>query len=217
MDGPDPAEAPAEVAPAQDEGTTFDPGLGIWTAANILTLGRILLVPVIVVLLHAEAHWAEEGSRADRTLAFFAALFFLIASVTDFVDGRLARMTGTTSTMGKLLDPLADKLLMAGAAVMLVPLGRLEAWIAFAMIAREMFVTGLRSIASARGIVIAAKPIGKWKAFIQMAALNTLVLHYDYFDIPVHQVGTVAVYVAVTITLYSGWDYWRSFRPHVLD
>ncbi len=123
--------------------------------------------------------------------------------------------------LGKFLDPLADKLITMAAFIMLIPLGRVPAWAVFLILAREMIVTGLRSIASSEGVVIAASQLGKYKTIFQMVAIIALLLHYDYywffglkweiFHVSMQNVGTFFFYVALFLTVWSGVDYLQKF------
>src|ERR671926_1047849 len=135
------------------------------TLPNVLTVFRILLVPVLVAALLSGAAYGD----------LLAAVVFAIASLTDALDGWIARRRRTESTFGKLMDPLADKLLVVAALVALVSLDRLAAWVAMVIIARELAVTGLRTIAAERGVVIAASWLGKVKTALQVAAIIALI------------------------------------------
>ncbi|MDT8420808.1 MAG: CDP-diacylglycerol--glycerol-3-phosphate 3-phosphatidyltransferase [Desulfuromonadales bacterium] len=178
---------------------------------NILTMARIAAVPVVLVLLLFE-------SRAN---SFWAAIVFSLAAITDWLDGYLARKWEVVTVLGKFLDPLADKLIVMVALVMLIPLDRVPAWAVFIILAREMLVTGLRSIASSEGIVIAASPLGKYKTIFQMIAIIGLLLHYRYYwffgleweilNPSMHNVGIVFFYVAFLLTVWSGADYLFKF------
>jgi len=180
---------------------------------NILTLARIAAVPVIVALLMFES----------RENCFWAAAVFSLAAITDWLDGYLARKWGVVTVLGKFLDPLADKLIVMGALIMLIPLDRVPAWAVFVILAREMLVTGLRSIASAEGIVIAASDLGKYKTIFQMVAIIGLLLHYRYYWFfgaklnflypSFHNAGIFFFYISLFLTLWSGGDYlFRFFR-----
>jgi len=164
---------------------------------NTLTLLRILLVPVVVVAL------LDETPNGDA----IAAGVFALAAFTDGLDGYIARSRGDITTFGKLMDPLADKLLVTAALVALVSLGRLEAWIAMVIIAREFFVTGLRGVAAERGVVIHASWLGKVKTAVQIAAVIALII-WDPAPIGVD----LLVYLAVAFTVASGVDYFFGFR-----
>jgi CDP-diacylglycerol--glycerol-3-phosphate 3-phosphatidyltransferase len=136
-----------------------------------------------------------------------AVVVFSVAAATDSLDGYLARSRQSVTTIGKLLDPLADKLLISGALISLVGLNRLAAWVAMVIIAREFAVTGLRLIAAAQNVVIAASPWGKIKTTVQVAAIIALIV-----DDPPHTVTTVLVACAVAATVWSGIEYFISAR-----
>jgi len=174
----------------------------IYNTANYLTLSRVVLIPLLMICLFFEG----------RTAAFIAALIFAVASITDWLDGYLARRNQTVSTLGKFLDPLADKLLVMTAMIMLIPLGRIPAWIVVLILAREIAITGLRSVASSEGIVIAASNLGKYKTGLQIAAMIGLLLHFDYYGINFHLLGTLLLWVALGFTLWSGYDYIMKFK-----
>ena len=164
---------------------------------NFLTLLRILAIPVIIVLLLFD----------NRLTTFFAAIVFSIASITDYLDGYLARKYNLVSNLGKMLDPLADKLLISSAFIMLVSLDFMPAWIACIIVGREIAVTGLRSILAEHGEDVAASMLGKYKTGFQIAAVIPLTLHYSYFGINFIMIGTIMLYGALIFTLWSGIDY----------
>lgn len=187
-----------------------------------LTLVRILLVPVLVVVLM---------TRVTR-FEVIGVLVFWAASITDFFDGYLARRWNQVTTLGKLLDPLADKLLIAGALLSLVELKLAPAWMVFIILAREMAVTGLRAIAVEEGIVIAADWIGKWKLGAQIAAISCLILGpqldlwlYDWTGVEVFKffiqlnrpysffvgMGVILLWVAMALAIWSGYSYFHDF------
>jgi CDP-diacylglycerol--glycerol-3-phosphate 3-phosphatidyltransferase len=167
---------------------------------NVLTLLRIVLVPVLVVALLGET---PDGD-------VIAAIVFALAAFTDGLDGYIARRNKQVTTFGKLMDPLADKLLVIAALISLVSLDRLAAWVAMVIIARELAVTGLRSIAAERGVVIAASWMGKLKTALQVAAIICLIA----FD-PAPVWVDVLLYVAVAVTLISGADYFLGLRKRL--
>jgi CDP-diacylglycerol--glycerol-3-phosphate 3-phosphatidyltransferase len=173
----------------------------VWNLPNLLSVFRILTVPLIVVCLFWPSPLAS----------FFAALIFGIASITDLLDGYIARYQKSETAIGKLLDPLADKLLINSALIMLIPLGRVPAWMVVLIVAREVAVTGLRGIASIEGLVIAASSWGKAKTIFQTFALIGLLLHYEYFRIDFHLLGMILMWIALAITLWSGFDYFYKF------
>jgi CDP-diacylglycerol--glycerol-3-phosphate 3-phosphatidyltransferase len=166
---------------------------------NLLTLARILAVPVIVVALLGET------PNGDA----LAAAVFALAALTDSLDGYIARSRDAVTTFGKLMDPLADKLLIVAALISLVSLGRLAAWVAMVIIARELAVTGLRAVAAERGLVIAASRLGKVKTMLQVAAVFALIIWA-----PAPLAVDLLVYAAVAATLASGADYFFGLRRH---
>jgi len=184
---------------------------GLLNLPNILTLARIACIPALVVLLLFDT----------RSTSFWAAALFGLASITDWLDGWLARRWQVVTILGKFLDPLADKLIVMAALIMLIPLERVPAWAVFLILARELIVTGLRSIASSEGIVIAASDLGKYKTIFQMVAILGLLLHFDYywffghrweiFHVNMQNFGTIFFYVALFMTLWSGLDYLLKF------
>lgn len=184
---------------------------GLLNLPNLLTLARVAAVPVVVVLLLSDT----------RSSGMWAAAIFGLAAVTDFVDGWLARKWGVVTVLGKFLDPLADKLIVMAALIMLIPLDRVPAWAVFVILAREMVVTGLRSIASSEGIVIDASDLGKYKTIYQMIAIPGLMLHYDFywlfglewgmFHVNMHNFGIFFFCIAFVLTLWSGIDYLQKF------
>ncbi len=184
---------------------------GLFNLPNLLTLARIAIVPVFIIFLFFDS----------RSASFWAAALFSIAAVTDAVDGWLARRWEIETAFGKFLDPLADKLIVMSALVMMIPMGRVPAWAVFVILARDVIVSGIRSIASVEGTVIAASDLGKYKTIFQMVAIVGLLLHYDYywffglqweiFHVSMHNVGIVFFYISLGLTLWSGVDYFLGF------
>ena len=168
---------------------------------NTLTMLRILAVPVVVVALLSEV---ENGD-------LIAGLVFALAAFTDCLDGYIARRNDDVTTFGKLMDPLADKLLIVAALVSLVAVDRLQAWIAMVIIAREFAVTGLRTLAAEQGAVISASWLGKLKTAVQIAAIIGLIA-----TDPATPLVDGLVYAAALITVVSGVDYFYGFR-HVVE
>lgn len=164
---------------------------------NTLTMLRILAVPVVVVALLSEI---DDGD-------VIAAAVFALAAATDGLDGYIARRRNQVTDFGKLMDPLADKLLVIAALVSLVALDRLEAWIAMVIIAREIAVTGLRTLAAEQGVVIAASWLGKVKTTLQIAAIIALIA-----TDPAPLGVDLLLYAAVAVTLISGIDYFVGLR-----
>jgi CDP-diacylglycerol--glycerol-3-phosphate 3-phosphatidyltransferase len=177
----------------------------IWNLPNLITLVRIAAIPFVVLFLFFPG--APES--------FLAALIFSAASLTDLLDGYIARQQNSETPVGKLLDPLADKLLINSALIMLIPLGRVPAWVVVLIVGREIAVTGLRGIASLEGLAIAASKWGKAKMIFQTIALIGLMLHYEYLGIDFHSLGMLILWIALAITIWSGVDYFIKFyRGH---
>ena len=168
---------------------------------NALTVVRILLVPVLVVALLVET---PNGST-------IAALVFALAAFTDGLDGYIARSRGSVTTFGKVMDPVADKLLIAAALISLVSLERLAAWVAMVIIAREFAVSGLRIFAGAHGVVIPASQLGRLKTAVQIAAVLALIAVDDTGLAWVQAL----VYASVAITIVSGVDYFLNVRRRI--
>lgn len=171
---------------------------------NIITVSRLAAIPIIVILL---VIYPDGG----RCISAVTATIYLLAALTDLLDGHLARKYNLVSTLGKFLDPLADKLLISAALIMLIPLGWVPAWVAFLIIAREIAVTGLRAIAAERGLVISASDSGKQKALAQNIALFCLMWHYPLIWADTAAVGSVILYVSLAITYWSGGLYFYQF------
>jgi CDP-diacylglycerol---glycerol-3-phosphate 3-phosphatidyltransferase len=168
---------------------------------NLLTGVRILAIPLMIVLL------LFPGPAAS----FLGAVIFALAGATDFLDGFFARRQRLSSKFGKFMDPLADKLLVTAALIMLIPLGRVPAWIAVVIIGRELAVTGLRAVAASDGIILAPDRWGKTKTFLQMVAITSLILHYPYRGVDFHLLGIALLWVAMLVTVASGVSYFYGF------
>ncbi len=149
--------------------------------------------------------------------SFFAALLYLLASLTDIVDGYLARRMKIVTRLGRFLDPLADKLLLTSALIMLIGLNRAPTWIVTIIIGREIAVTGLRGIAATENIIISASRLGKYKALSQSIATNLLILHYDYLSLPIERLGMIFLWIALIMTVWSGADYFVRFFKEALS
>ena len=169
---------------------------------NTLTIFRLACIPLVFICLN---------NFPGKWGSFLAALFFGLAFITDFLDGFFARKYGSVTVLGKFLDPLADKILVSVTMISLIPLERIPILIVILIIVREMAVTGLRSIAVNEGIVIQASTLGKYKTIFQSVATVVLCLHYEYYDIDLHTVGMVFLWVALVLTLWSGWAYFSKF------
>jgi CDP-diacylglycerol--glycerol-3-phosphate 3-phosphatidyltransferase len=179
----------------------------IWNIPNILTLFRIALIPVMAAILFSPS----------RAAGFWAAAIFAMASITDWLDGYLARRMGIVTVFGKFLDPIADKLIVMAALIMILPFDRAPAWMVLIILGREIIITGLRGLASTEGIVIAASNLGKFKTIFQIVAILGLLLHYDYhwffgvenpcLYVNMHNFGLFYLWIATIITIWSGVDY----------
>lgn len=164
---------------------------------NKLTIARMCMVPLFMIALMM-------NTPASRLIA---TLIFALASLTDMLDGQIARKYNMVTNFGKLMDPLADKVLTAAAMICLVELGDLAAWIAVVIIFREYLITGLRSVAASENIVVAANIWGKVKTVCQMIALMLLMVKPQIIDLCGINIGLWLMYVAVALTIYSGLDY----------
>jgi CDP-diacylglycerol--glycerol-3-phosphate 3-phosphatidyltransferase len=172
---------------------------------NVITLVRILLIPVFVMLFFTPT--------ADRSLT--AAVVFVIAAVTDLLDGYIARRTGQVTKLGKLLDPIADKLLVLSALILLVNVDRVSALIAILVVAREVAVTGIRAIAAGEGMIIVAETTGKYKMALQVVAITMLILEGTALSElgNLHLAGTATLYLSLVFGYLSGgvyvWSFWK--------
>jgi CDP-diacylglycerol--glycerol-3-phosphate 3-phosphatidyltransferase len=177
-----------------------DPNPGVANLPNFLTVFRILLIPLLVVIL----------GNPGRIASLLAAATFFLACLSDFFDGYLARRWGISTTLGTLLDPLADKLIVAAALIMLAGMERtpnVPAWMIVLIIGREIAVTGLRAVALGQGMVLGAEELGKYKMVFQMLALHGLLLHYKFLGIDFHLAGMYFLWISLVISLWSGIDY----------
>jgi CDP-diacylglycerol--glycerol-3-phosphate 3-phosphatidyltransferase len=177
--------------------------------ANRITLVRIFLVPIVTIFLLIRLD-VEPLTIGNYTISYnqvFALLLFIIAASTDGLDGYIARKHKIVTNLGKLLDPLADKLLMAAVLIALVEMDKLGAWVAIVIISREWAVTGLRQVALLEGAVLAASKWGKWKTAVQITMIIVLLLNNFPFNFIDFRVDLYVVWAAVLITVYSGIDY----------
>ncbi|SMO55769.1 CDP-diacylglycerol--glycerol-3-phosphate 3-phosphatidyltransferase [Melghirimyces algeriensis] len=177
--------------------------------ANKITLARIFLVPVVMVflLLKFDLGQFRLGEGVITITEMIATLVFILAAVTDGLDGYIARKRKLVTNLGKFLDPLADKLLISAALISLVEMQRLDAWIAIVIISREFSVTGLRLVAAAEGKVIAASALGKLKTIVQIIAIAALMLNNFPFSSISFPFSQIFIWLAVIITILSGVDY----------
>jgi CDP-diacylglycerol--glycerol-3-phosphate 3-phosphatidyltransferase len=163
---------------------------------------RVIAVPIIVILM----------LFPNRFCTFMAAILFSAAAITDYLDGYIARTRGLVSTLGKIMDPVADKLLVSSAFIMLTALGWVPAWIVCIIIGREIAVTGLRNIIAERGEDVSASNLGKYKTGFQIAAIIPLMIHYPFIGLNPQAIGAFFLWGALGFTVWSGADYFFKFR-----
>lgn len=177
---------------------------------NVLTTFRFLVIPIVVVLMRSN----------DVVLNLVAAVLFLIASLTDIVDGYIARKYNIVTNMGKILDPLADKLMVLIVLIMLIPMARVPAWVVALIVLRETAVTSLRAVAAADGVVISASPLGKFKNMFQVIFTLFLIMYHQFlipitprfsFLLDFQTSGMILMWIALFLTLWSGVDYFVRF------
>jgi len=178
----------------------------IFNIPNSLAFIRLLLAPVMFFLLVNRESSLFVGIH-PTWLDFFAAFLFVVASATDFFDGYVARTFDQVTTLGKILDPLADKMLTLAAFLALMLLDRASAWAIFLILTRELFITGLRVSAVSEGLNIEASWMGKIKTVVQMIAIGFLLMNWPG--------ATLLLWIAVGLTLYSGYEYVREYFKHI--
>ncbi len=169
---------------------------------NLLTYFRMATIPVIIVVMTPPA------SAESLNTAF---VLFLVASITDYLDGILARRRNLVTSVGKLLDPLADKLLTSAVMIMLIPLSKIPAWLVFIIIGRDMTITGIRSIAASQGLILDANRIGKNKMVSQTIGLSFLLLSIAAIQYLLDAIGLFFLWVSVILSYWSASDYCRHF------
>jgi CDP-diacylglycerol--glycerol-3-phosphate 3-phosphatidyltransferase len=180
------------------------------TPPNLITLFRIATAPVLIWIL------MYTGPAASWT----AAGVFFVATVSDYFDGYLARSYDSVTTLGKFLDPMADKLIVMTALIMLTGMARtphVPAWMVVVLVSREMMVTGLRAVAAAEGLIVAAEELGKYKMVLQSIAIHGLLIHYTYFHVDCFAAGMFVLWIAMAVSMWSGIDYYirvlKALRP----
>lgn len=185
---------------------------------NKITVSRILLIPIFVIVMMIETNSSIKLFGADIPLNhFIGALIFIFASATDWVDGYYARKLNLVTNFGKFLDPLADKLLVSAALILLVELQLAPGWVVIIIISREFAVTGLRLILAGQGEVVAANQLGKIKTWTQIVAISALLLHNTIFTLIGVPFAEIMLYVSLFFTVWSGWDYFYLNRRVLLD
>jgi cardiolipin synthase (CMP-forming) len=194
----------------------------VWNIPNLLTYGRIVIIPIVAALLM----WPME--RGDTTARWIALALFIVAAITDYFDGYLARKWHLTSSLGRMLDPIADKVLVAVILLVLCGDGILfggHMWAAIIILSREVLVSGLREYLGQLRVSVPVTKIAKWKTTVQLVALGFLIagpagdkLFQAFTDyMAVTRVGIGLLWIAAALTLYTGWDYFRAGIRHVVD
>jgi CDP-diacylglycerol--glycerol-3-phosphate 3-phosphatidyltransferase len=179
----------------------------VFNLPNAITMLRIGIIPVLFFLLLSP----------DFTESLVIACIFVIAALTDLLDGYVARRYQIVTTMGKFLDPIADKLVVNTAMILMIPIGRIPAWIVAIIIIRDFTVDGIRTIASSEGIIIGSSRLAKQKTLCQVVAVTALMIHYPFLGADAHLVGIAILYLALFLTLYSGLDYLMKFFKEILN
>lgn len=193
------ATSPAEAVPPELAAER------LWNLPNTITILRTAAVPVLMVL-----PWVQDSRRGSQVLAFL----FIVAALTDLVDGWLARRGQMVTRFGKLLDPLADKLLVATALIVLLEADRIPSWgapMVIVIIGRELAVSGLRGLATSEGRIMAAVWAGKLKTLLQNIAIGALLFPTPQWGLPAHSIGLAFLVAATALTLWSGYGYFASF------
>lgn len=166
---------------------------------NKITLARIFIVPLIVVFLIRPSGWSNT----------IAGALFILASLTDWLDGHIARSRNQVTDLGKMLDPIADKILVAAGLIPLVALGRVPVWMAVVLLGREFAVTGLRFISLSEGLTISASRLGKYKTILQVVAISMLILHFKVLHF--HIIGMLVLWVALFASVISAVEYFINY------
>lgn len=169
--------------------------------ANKITLARIALVPVFIGLLYFDRYWTN----------IVATVIYAFTALTDLVDGYLARKRNMVTDLGKILDPVADKVLVTAALVLLVELGRLEAIVVIILIGRDLMIGALRNVAASNGTVIAAGRGGKIKTVFQMIGVGCIIWKNELYGIDIELIGKIIVYASVILSIHSGWTYFKNY------
>lgn len=174
-----------------------------WTLSNKITVFRIILVPVFVLTFFLPQPWSFYASG----------LIFAIAGWSDWFDGYLARTRNEVTSFGRFLDPVADKLLVTVALILLVDVGFASAILVLIIICREIVISSLREWLAERNVIVHVSQMGKWKTVIQMCAIEGLLIHVDFFGFPMHAAGTVLLWVATVLSVWSGYEYLKGAMP----
>lgn len=174
---------------------------------NRLTIFRVILIPVIVFCLFSEQMRFEWAHNKTLLLNYIAAIVFIIASITDFFDGYIARKKNIVTVFGSFLDPIADKFLVISALIMLLALNRVNALVVLVLILREMYITALRLLAMEKGISVPVGTLGKWKTATQMVGIPMMMINHTLLGIDLALMGNIALYISTIFSLYSSVEY----------
>jgi CDP-diacylglycerol---glycerol-3-phosphate 3-phosphatidyltransferase len=168
---------------------------------NLVTLSRILFVPVIVVVL-----WENTPSAG-----VWAAGLFILAAITDYLDGYLARKLNVETTLGKFVDPVADKILVMSTLILMIPTKGIHPILVILLLSRDTLVEGLRAVAASQNVIIAAGTLGKWKTAIQMCCIPAVLIETPIFGLPIKEIGLVGLWISVVLSTVSGFQYIQLF------
>ena len=174
---------------------------------NRLTMFRVILIPIILVSLFLNLSTSNFVINHIRTINYIAAWTFVIASITDFLDGHIARKKNIVTVFGSFLDPIADKFLVISSLIMLQALGRVHVLVVLILVLREMYITALRLLAMEKGLSVPVGTLGKWKTATQMVGIPMLMANDIPFGLNMPLIGTVAIYLASIFSLYSALEY----------
>ncbi|MBI2340011.1 MAG: CDP-diacylglycerol--glycerol-3-phosphate 3-phosphatidyltransferase [Deltaproteobacteria bacterium] len=177
----------------------------LFNVPNVMSLGRMGSIPIVMVFLLLQG--PHRSDDENRLFALLSAIPFIAAGIFDLVDGYWARKYGQVSTMGKFIDPMADKLIHMTVMIMLIPMERFPAWLCVVLLFREFLITGLRSVAAGEGVIIAAAELGKQKTAWMNFGLSGLLLYYPVFGVSVYSAGWICVGVGVFFNVVSGVQY----------
>ena len=191
----------------------------IWTPANVVTCARVVLVPVWLLVAELSRDWGAAPNHYEGALG--VAVFYILLSLTDKLDGHLARSRGEVTTFGKFLDPIADKLVVVVSLCYLLKAQMVSPWVLLVVVAREFLVSGLRMVVASKGVVIAASSLGKWKTATTMVSISGLLL---LRAIPISGVAFIVsavsfalLWVAVVLTAWSGVDYFAKSWKYITE